>query len=69
MKKSWTLAKNAPESERFALQQLAREQMKERLLRDIRLDIEICHLEGWQYKQYLQELLDLISHFSGGKDK
>ena len=42
------------------LNKLAREQMKLRLLQDIRTDIEVCKLEGWDYKQYLRELKDII---------
>lgn len=43
-----------------ALNQLAREQMKLRLLQDIRTDIEVCKLEGMDYKQYLLELKDIV---------
>ena len=39
-----------------ALQRLAREQLKLRLLADIACDIQICKIEGWQYKEYLLEL-------------
>ena len=43
-----------------ALNKLAREQMKLRLLQDIRVDIEICKLEGMDYKEYLLELKVII---------
>jgi hypothetical protein len=43
-----------------ALNKLAREQMKLRLLQDIRADIEICKLEGMDYKEYLLELKDIV---------
>jgi len=46
-----------------ALNKLAREQMKLRLLQDIRADIEICKLEGINYKDYLLELKDMIDGF------
>lgn len=46
-----------------ALNRLAREEMKMRLLRDIRADISICQLEGWDYKEYLQELKQEIDEF------
>ena len=46
-----------------ALNQLAREQMKLRLLQDIRVDIEVCKLEGINYKDYLLELKDMIDGF------
>ena len=45
---------------RKALQRLAREQLKLRLLADIAVDIQICKIEGWQYKEYLLELKNEI---------
>lgn len=45
------------------LNQLAREQMKLRLMQDIRVDIEVCKLEGINYKDYLLELKDMIDGF------
>lgn len=42
---------------------LAREQLKLKLLNDIRLDIEICKIENWDYKEYLSELKELIDSF------
>lgn len=45
---------------RKALQRLAREQLKLRLLSDIAVDIQICKIEGWQYKEYLLELKNEI---------
>lgn len=48
---------------RKALTQLAREQSKYRLMCDIRVDIEVCILEGWDYKEYLEELKDIIDGF------
>ena len=51
------------------LNKLAREQLKLRLIQDIRVDIEICKLEGLDYKQYLYELKEIIDGFLriGGK--
>ena len=46
-----------------ALNRLAREQLKLTILNDIRMDINVCKLEGWDYKEYLNELIDLISQF------
>ena len=40
----------------IALNTLAREEMKYRLMSDIRADIEVCKLEGIDYKEYLREL-------------
>lgn len=47
----------------FALQTLAREQMKMKLLTDIRADLAVCEIEGWVSRAYLRELHDLISGF------
>lgn len=45
------------------LNKLAREQMKLRLLQDIRTDIEVCKIERMDYKEYLLELKDIIDGF------
>ena len=45
------------------LNQLAREQMKLKLLADIRIDIEICKIEGWDVNEYLKSLNELIGSF------
>lgn len=47
----------------LALNTLAREQMKYKLLADIRTDIEVCKLEGWDYIEYLREIKDIIDSF------
>ena len=39
---------------------LAREKMKLRLLADIRADLMVCELEGWDKLEYLDELLALV---------
>ena len=41
---------------RKALNELARHKMKHRLLADVLFDMNVCKLEGWDYKQYVQEL-------------
>lgn len=46
-----------------ALQRLCREQLKHRLMADILQDITVCRIEGWDYKEYLLELRDLINNF------
>lgn len=61
MKKSWNIIKNK-ECAR-ALNTLSREQLKTRLLADIRIDIQVCQIEGWDYKEYLLELKELIDSF------
>ena len=60
-KKSWNISKDK-ECAR-ALNTLAREQLKYRLLADIRIDIQICQFEGWDYKEYLLEIKKLIDSF------
>lgn len=47
----------------YALQRLAREQIKTKLLADIQTDLMICRLEGWDQREYLAELHELIAHF------
>lgn len=44
------------EANRKKLNQLAREQMKLKLLQDIRVDLEICKLEGWSITEYIRDL-------------
>ncbi len=39
---------------------LAREQLKLRLLADIAMDIQICKIEEWDYKEYIIELQNLL---------
>ena len=46
-----------------ALNRLAREQLKLKLMLDIRMDISVCQLEGIDYKLYLQELKNIIDGF------
>ena len=47
----------------IALNTLAREQMKYKLMADIRADIEVCKLEGIDYREYLKELKQIIDSF------
>ena len=47
----------------IALNTLAREQMKYKLMADIRADIEVYKLEGIDYKEYLKELKQIIDEF------
>lgn len=47
----------------FALQKLAREQMKHKLLADILTDVSVCEIEGWDQLEYLRDLHDVIAHF------
>lgn len=45
------------------LNRLCRESMKQRLLTDIRVDIEVCRLEGWDCKEYILELKEIMDSF------
>ena len=47
-----------------ALNRLAREETKTRLLADIHMDMAICELEGWDQLGYLKELHALIAGFN-----
>lgn len=42
------------------LNRLCREEMKEKLLADILVDMQICKLEGWDIKEYVIELQNLL---------
>ena len=44
----------------LALNTLARHRMILRLLHDIRVDLEICELEGWDKKEYIKMLFKEI---------
>ena len=61
------LIPDTPEA-RKALNQLAREKMKYRLLADISLDLVICELEGWDKAEYLTELKSMIDELGGEKN-
>lgn len=55
----------------LALNCLAREQMKLRLLHDIRIDLAVCDIEGWDKLEYirdLQEAIDVIAAGTAGGD-
>lgn len=53
---------------RRAFNRLAREKMKLRLLADIRMDLMVCEMEGWDKLEYLDELLALVRELrKGGK--
>lgn len=43
-----------------ALNRLARERMKQRLLADVLVDLTICDIEGWDKRDYIRELCELI---------
>lgn len=55
------LSKDTTPEERYALQRLAREATKAHLLADLKADMVVCQIEGWNHLEYLNELLELIS--------
>lgn len=59
------LTPDAPATRR-AFNRLAREKMKLRLLADIRMDLMVCELEGWDKLEYLDELLALVQELRKG---
>lgn len=52
-----------------ALNTLAREQMKERLLADIAVDMTVCGLEGWSIAEYIDELYGEMERLAIGVRK
>lgn len=44
----------------YALQRLAREQMKHKLLADISVDMQVCAIEGWDHTEFLHDLHEEI---------
>lgn len=48
---------------RIALNRLAREQTKYTLLKDIKIDLMVCEIEGFDKKEYLLELKEIIDSF------
>lgn len=44
----------------YALEKLAREQMKHKLLADINVSLTVCEIEGWSKTDYLHDLHQLI---------
>lgn len=54
---------------RLALNRKAREELKLKILADIRFDIDVCKIEGWDYLEYLHELKELIESLENGKGK
>ena len=46
-----------------ALNRLARQQMIERLYRDILIDMAVCEIEGWDKMEYIKDLQEVINRF------
>lgn len=49
------------ESVSKSLNRLAREQVKLRILNDIKIDMAVCEIEGWDKTEYINELKELIN--------
>ena len=47
--------------------ELARKKFQEKLLQDIRVDLMICEIEGWDKLEYIQELKNLINSIGSEK--
>ena len=62
MKKSKTMI-TEDEDTRIALNALARHQTIYNLYRDILIDMMVCEIEGWDKKEYLNQLKSVIEHF------
>jgi len=44
--------------------ELARKKFEQRLLNDIMVDLAICEIEGWDKREYILELQNLLNAFS-----
>ena len=51
-------------AEAVALNRLAREQLKHRMLADILVDMHVCELEGWDMTEYAKELFTEIERIA-----
>jgi hypothetical protein len=47
--------------EAFLVNKLAREQLKLKILNDVTIDLAICDIEGWDKKEYILELQELLA--------
>ena len=51
------------------LNRVCRESMKERLLRDILVDLTVCELEGWDKMEYINEISALLESLKAKEAK
>lgn len=51
------------------LNRVCRESMKERLLRDILVDLTVCELEGWDKMEYINEISTLLKSMKAKEAK
>lgn len=47
-------------AERYQFNMLARHQTIERLLKDILFDIRVCQIEGWNPREYIRMIRDML---------
>lgn len=52
-----------------ALNRLAREQMKHRLLADLAFDMQVCQLEGYDHTEYVREIIQEMERMAVGFSK
>lgn len=52
-----------------ALNDLARHKTILRLLNDIRIDMEICEIEGWNKLEYINQLKAVVNSFGGSGEE
>ena len=50
-----------------ALNDLARHQSITRLLADIKFDMTVCEIEGWDKMEYINQLKELLNSFGAKK--
>lgn len=55
-----SLKPDTPEMRRL-LNRAAREQLKQRLLADVLMDMRICDLEGWDKLEFINELIEMLA--------
>lgn len=52
-----------------ALNDLARHKAILRLLNDIRIDMEVCEIEGWNKLEYINQLKAVVNSFGGNGEE
>lgn len=63
MNKDWSLRPNATREERRALQELARHAMITRLMEDIKADMIVCSIEGWDKMEHIKAIKKEMARF------
>ena len=63
MKSSYSFERSSDMAQ--TLNRAAREEMKLRLLRDVRADLVVCELEGFDKSEYINQLIGLLESLKG----